>query len=71
MTIGRAMVMKHALGSMQDIALFNTDRFQFFQHVVEVSVGRLVGPHILGRVNSIELNRQTLFAAFETGIVDV
>ena len=71
MPVGRGMIMKHAFGSVQDIATADPARSQLFQHILEVGGGGLVTADILGRVDTVKRDRKFGMAVGKAGIVDV
>ena len=62
MLVRGTMVVKQALGDMQDLTLLNPDRLELGEHVLEIPKRRLVGAAIFGGVNGVEIDPE-LFVA--------
>ena len=71
MPVRRPMVVKHALGRVQYVALADAEGLQLRQHVVEISIRWLVGAYVLGGVDRVERDTELLVAGCEALIVDI
>ena len=69
--VGWSMVVEQAFGGMKNFRLGDAKAFELGNHVVEISVARLVGANILCGIDRIERNLQAPVAGSEAGVIDV
>ena len=69
--IGGAVIVKHALRRVQDIAFRYPHAIEIFEHVLEATQRRFVGAGIFRRVDRVEGNLQFLVTVREAGVVDI
>lgn len=69
--IGRCMIMKHALGCVQDLILAYSRRQQSIQHKIKVTIRKPIRAHIFSSIDSIKDNAKLFVTDGETHPVHI
>src|SRR3546814_15950616 len=68
---GGHVIVEQAFGGMKHVLGLEAEVRQMRLHVIEIGVGRLVGAHILGRIDGVELDVELVVAELEGAVVHI